>query len=107
MGLLLAQAKIAQLNSYRADLEYNVNLIMSTKTNLAKQVTELTNLGSDMDVDRPEMKALEEKLARLKEVDKALDQKMQNYQTQLELVDSQMQYAQQMRSSAIQRNTMG
>ena len=66
MGLLIAQMRLAQINNYRADLEYQIQLVSSTKMDLSSQINDMVALGSDMDPDRPEMKALEKKKERLK-----------------------------------------
>lgn len=103
MGVLIAQMRLAQINAYRSDLEYNIMLVSSTKYDLSNQVNELVNIGSDMDPDSPEMKALEKKKERLQQAEKALDQLLQRYQTQLQMLESEEQTVKQQLQSSIQR----
>jgi hypothetical protein len=71
MGLLIAQMRLAQINNYRSDLEYQIQLISSTKMDLSAQINEMVGLGSDLEPDSPEMKALEKKKERLYQAEKA------------------------------------
>ncbi len=103
MGILLAQMRLAQINSYRSDLEYKIQLISSTKLELSSQINDMVGLGSDMEPDSPEMKALEKKKERLMQAEKALDQQLQRYQTQLQMIESEEQSVRQQLSQAIQR----
>ena len=61
MGLLIAQMRLAQINNYRSDLEYQIQLISTTKLDLSAQINDMVGLGSDLEPDSPEMKALEKK----------------------------------------------
>ena len=103
MGILLAQMRLAQINSYRSDFEYKIQLISSTKLELSSQINDMVGLGSDMEPDSPEMKALEKKKERLMQAEKALDQQLQRYQTQLQMIESEEQSVRQQLSQAIQR----
>ena len=77
MSILLAQMRLAQINTYRADLEYKIQLISSAKLDLSSQINDMVGLGSDMEPDSPEMKALEKKKERLHIAEQALDQQLQ------------------------------
>lgn len=103
MGILIAQMRLAQINSYRSDLEYKIQLISSTKLELSSQINDMVGLGSDMEPDSPEMKALEKKKERLMQAEKALDQQLQRYQTQLQMIESEEQTVRQQLSQSIQR----
>lgn len=104
MGLLVYQMRLAQINSYRSDLEYKIQLISNTKIDLSKQLNDIVGLGSDMEPDSPEMKALEKKKERLYQAEKSLDMKLQQYQQQLEMINAEEQGVRQGISSAIQRS---
>ncbi len=104
MGLLIAQLRQAQINSYRSDLEYRIQLISTTKLDLSAQINDLVGLGSDLDPDSPEMKALEKKKERLYQAEKALDQQLQRYQNQLQMIDAEEQSVKQQIQSSIQRS---
>lgn len=104
MGLLIAQMRLAQINEYRSNLEYQIQLVSSTKLDLSAQINEIVGLGSDMDPDSPEMKALEKKKERLYQVEKALDQQLQRYQSQLQMIEAEEQGVKESLQKAIQRS---
>ncbi len=104
MGLLIAQFRQAQINSYRSDLEYRIQLVSTTKLDLSSQINDLVGLGSDLDPDSPEMKALEKKKERLYQAEKALDQQVQRYQNQLQMIEAEEQSVKQQIQSGIQRS---
>ena len=41
MGILIAQMRLAQINSFRSDLNYNIQLISATRMDLLNQINEL------------------------------------------------------------------
>lgn len=104
MGLLLAQLRQAQINQYRSDLEYQIQLVSTTKLDLSSQINDIVGLGSDMEPDSPEMKALEKKKERLYQAEKALDAQLQRYQNQLQMIEAEEQTVKQQIQSAIQRS---
>ena len=79
-------------------------MISSTKLDLSSQINEIVGLGTDLESDSPEMKALEKKKERLMQVEKALDMKLQRYQTQLQMIDAEEESVKQTLQSAIQRS---
>ncbi len=103
MGLLVAQLRRAQLRNQRLDIEYQTMLISSTKMSLVSQMNDLVGLTSDMDPDSPEMKNLEKQKERLQQAEKALDARLEQFQTQLQMIDGEEQTVQQQISSSIQR----
>ena len=102
MSILLAQMRLAQINTYRADLEYKIQLISSAKLDLSSQINDMVGLGSDMEPDSPEMKELEKRRERLELVEKRLDERMQRYQVQLQMVEAEYQTCKQMVDKNIQ-----
>ena len=103
MGILIAQMRLAQINSYRADLEYKIQLVSTTKLELSAQINDMVGFGTDMDPNSPEMKALEKRKERLMAVEKQLDQQLQRYQTQLQMIESEEQSVQKQLDSSIER----
>ena len=101
MGLLIAQMRLIQIKNYRSDLEYRMQLVSSTKLDLSTQINDIVGLGSDMDKDSPEMKALEAKKARLQEAEKQLDMQLQRYQTQLQMIEAEEQQVKEQLQSSI------
>ncbi len=103
MGILIAQMRLAQINSFRSDLNYNIQLISATRMDLLNQINELVNLGSEMDSESPEMKALEKKKERLNQAEKMLDMQLQRYQTQLDMLNAEEQSVKEDLQESIQR----
>ena len=91
MGLITATIRKTQLNNYRLDLEYKMGLISASKLNLSQTVNDLLSVASDLDADSPEAKALEKRKERLYLVEKKLDEQMQRFETQLKMVEAEMQ----------------
>ena len=91
------------VEQYRADLEYQIQLISSAKLDISSQINDIVGLGSDMEPDSPEMKALENKKEKLYQAEKALDQQLQRFQTQLQMIDSEEQSVKQNLQQSIQR----
>lgn len=91
MGLATAQMRFMYLNAYRLDLEYKIQLITEAKMNLSRTVTDLLNVGTDLDSDDPIVKKLEARKERLNIMEKKLDMQMQQYQQKLQMIDSEME----------------
>ena len=104
MGLLTSQLRLAEITSYRSDLEYQIMLVSSTKLDLSSQINSIVGLASDLEPDSPEAKALEKKKERLMQAEKALDMQLQRYQNQLEMINKEEESVKQQKSEAIQRS---
>ena len=102
MGLITATIRKTQLNSYRLDLEYKMQLVSASKLNLSQTVNDLLSAASALDSDSPEAKALEKRKERLYLVEKKLDEQMQRYETQLKMVEAELQSCNQMIDKNIQ-----
>ncbi len=102
MGLITATIRKAQLNNYRLDLEYRMQLINTSKLNLSQTVNELLSVSSDLDVNSPEAKALEKRKERLYLVEKKLEEQAQRFETQLKMVEAELQSCDQMIDKNIQ-----
>ncbi|GBF23254.1 hypothetical protein tpqmel_0658 [Candidatus Gastranaerophilus sp. (ex Termes propinquus)] len=87
--------RLAYLNNYRLDLEYKMTLVSTAKLELSTSINDLLNVGTDLEPDSPEVKALEKRRERLYLVEKKLDEQMNRYQTQLKMVEAEMQQCQQ------------
>ena len=72
------------------DLEYKIDLINETKLSLATSLNELVNVGSDLDPSNPMVKQLQARKERLHQLEKKLDMQLQMYNTQLQLVQQNM-----------------
>lgn len=90
MGIVTQTIGTQQYMAQKADLEYKINQINQAKLSLTNSLNELMNVGTDLDPDSTMVKHLEERKAKLHQLEKQLDMELQKYQTQLQLVDSNM-----------------
>ena len=103
MGLLTSSIRLTYLNNFRSDLEYKISLISSSRLNLVSSTDELLNVTSDLDPKSPEAKSLEKRRERLHQIEKKLEEQMTRYQTQLKMVEGEIQQVQTEIDSSIQR----
>ena len=89
MGLIVSTIRLIQLNSMRLDLEYKLMLINSSRLQLTASTGDLETLGTDLDPDSAEAKALQKRQERLKVVEQRLE--AQRYQIQLKMIESEIQ----------------
>ena len=90
MGLATSTMRLMYLNAYRLDLEYKIQLITEAKMNLSRTVTDLLNVGTDLDSDDTIVKKLEARKERLNIMEKKLDMQLQEYQHKLKMIDEEM-----------------
>ena len=105
MSLIAGEVNKQYLIAYKNELEYKVSLIQQAKLGLSHSVDDLLNAGSDLDPDNPMVKQLEQRRKRLNELEKQLDMQLEHYQTQLKLIDGNMQFADQMIDSGIKASS--
>ena len=72
MGLAVSTLRYLYLNSQRMDLEFKIMLITQSKTSLLASVSDLQNVGSDMDENSPVAKQLKQRQERLHLLEKKL-----------------------------------
>ncbi len=104
MGMATSQLRLMYLNAYRLDLEYKMQLITEAKMNLSKTCTDLINVGTDLDADDPMVKMLEARKERLNIMEKKLDMQMQQYQTKLQMINTEYSSCEKMLSDNISRS---
>ncbi len=104
MGLATAQLRVMYLTAYRLDLEYKEHLVAEAKMNLSKTVTDLLNVGSDLDSDDPLVKKLEARKERLHVMEKELDLQMQHYKEKLQMINTELESCEQMLEKNIERS---
>ncbi len=103
MGYAVATIRLMQLNAERLDLEYKVQLIADAKMNLGRTITDLVNVGTDLEPDSPVVKKLEQRKERLYLLEKKLDMQMEQYKTRLKAIETEYQSCEQMIDKNIQR----
>ncbi len=103
MGYAVATIRLMYLNAQRLDLEYKVQLIADAKMNLSRTVTDLMNVGTDLEPDSPVVKQLEQRKERLYLLEKKLDQQMEQYKIRLKAIETEQQSCEQMIDKNMQR----
>lgn len=103
MGLIAATVNKQYLIAYRNELEYKISLINQAKMGLSDSVTDLLNVGTDMDPENPAIKQLEQRKERLNLLEKKLDMQLDEYQVKLEMVNKNIEKCDKMIESSIGR----
>ncbi len=97
MGLLTGQDRLIYLKLYKNQLEYKIQLITQTQLQLSQNVMEFETLvGSELEVDSPEVKLLMAKQQKLKQIEKKLDVAVTRYQNTLKAVNQEIDSAQKL-----------
>lgn len=103
MGLITAEINKQYLIAYRNELEYKISLINQAKLGLSNTASDLLTVGTDMDPENPAVKQLEQRKERLNLLEKKLDMQLAEYKTKLEMVEKNLEAAENMESQAISR----
>ena len=90
MGLATAQMRMIYLFISRLDLEYKITLITDAKMNLAQAVSDIVDVGTDLDADEPLVRKLNARKERLHVMEKQLDVQMAVYQGKLNMINTEM-----------------
>lgn len=104
MGYAVATIRLMYLNAQRLDLEYKVQLISDAKMNLSRTITDLMNVGTDLEPDSPVVKKLEQRKERLYLLEKKLDQQMEQYKIRLRAIEAEQQGCEEMINKNVQRS---
>ncbi len=97
MGLLTGQDRLIYLKLYKNELENKIQLITQTQLQLSQNVMEFETLvGSELEVDSPEVKLLMAKQQKLKQIEKKLDIAVTRYQNSLKAVNQEIESAQRL-----------
>lgn len=91
MGMLVQSSRLMYITGMRNDLEYKIQLINTARTNLMASINESMANGADLDPESPEVKLMEQRKQRLMLIDKKLEMELQQYQTQLQMVNAEEQ----------------
>lgn len=103
MGLLIAIARKAQLNSERFMYEHKQVVISRAKSELAEKITDYEMARSDYEQNSAEAKAMNQRIERLNQIEKRLDEQIQKIQTQLKLIEAEYNMYDNMIQSSLQR----
>ena len=103
MGMATSQLRLMHLLLYRLDLEYKVQLIADAKMNLGRTISDLLQVGTDLEPDSPVVKKLEQRKERLHLLEKKLDMQMEQYKQRLRAIDVAYQSCEQMMQKNVQK----
>lgn len=102
MGVLVSTMRLQYLLNLKCDLEYKVQLITQTKMSLLGANSDLLQVGNDYDPQSPIVKTLQQRQAKMKLLEQQLDCKMAAYNSELEMINTEIQSAKKMQQAAIQ-----
>ena len=91
MGLLIATIRKQYLIAYKNELEYKIQLITQAKMGLSQSVSDLLNVGTDLDPENPVVKQLEQRKEKLNLLEKKLDMQMNEYQEKAKMVEKEIE----------------
>jgi DNA repair ATPase RecN len=103
MGLVSGLIRQQAMQDMALDLEYKIQTLSATKMQLASQGLDLVTIGTDMDIDSPELKHLEARREKLQLMEKKIDAEMTKCQTMLKMAEKEMENAQKMVDNGINR----
>lgn len=101
MGIIAAAINKQYLMAYKHDLEYKMSVIRQAKMGLTDSVNDLLNAGTDLDPENPAVKQLEQRKERLNLLEKKLDMQLEEYETKLKMVESNLQASDEMLKSSL------
>lgn len=102
MGLAVSTLRYLYLNSQRMDLEFKIMLITQSKTSLLSSVSDLQNIGSDMDENSPVGKQLKQRQERLHLLEKKLTMQAEMYMARLKMIEREIETCKQSMDKNIQ-----
>jgi len=104
MGLITSTYRMMYLTAYQLSLETKIQWIATAKMELVTSSDEILSLGNNLDPNNPAVKQLEARRDKLTALEKRLDIQMQEYQTRLKMVETELQSCQGAIDKAIQRS---
>ncbi len=104
MGLVTTTVRMMYLNAYRLDLEYKIQLITTAKMGLSQSVSDLLNVGTDLDPENPVVKQLEQRKEKLYLLEKKLDMQLSQYNNKLKMIDTEIESCKAMFDKNVERS---
>ena len=103
MGFLLPLARKLELISERSDCQQKRIVISRAKSDLASKIADYEMMRNDFDSNSPEAKEYNQRIERLNEVEKRLDEQMAKIQARLEMIEGEYSMCDEMVKTGIQR----
>jgi len=107
MGIAIASIRLQELTMEQIDLQYKISLISTAIGDLSNTINDILTVGTDLDPNSPEMKAIQNRKERLYVIEKKLNEQMTRMQTRLKLVEAQIGQARQNIDRSIQHTFGG
>ena len=93
MGLIASSYRMMYLTAYKFSIESKIQWITAAKMELFASSNEIMALGNDLDPDNPAVKQLQARKDKLTLLEKKLDLQLQEYQTRLNMINSELESA--------------
>ena len=93
MSFVLGSIRLFYLTQLKNDLSYKIMLITEAKMDMAKSITNLMDVGTDLDPENPIIKDMKARRDKLEQMDKALEAKLVVYKSKLEAVNNEINEA--------------
>lgn len=104
MGLVSGIIRLTYLKQSQLDLEYKLQTLTQSKTQLASQSYEIVSIGNDLDPESPEVKHLEMRRERLNLMEKKIDLEISRTQNMLKMVEAEVESSQKIVDNSIKRS---
>ena len=102
MGLLIAIARKVQLTSMRFDYEQKQISLNQAKSDLASKITDYQSQICKFDKNDTEYQIFDERIKKLSQIEKKLDEQIARIQLQLQLIEAEYGNCDRMIQSNIQ-----
>ena len=90
MSFVTGSIRLFYLTQLKSDLNYKIMLITEAKMDMAKAVTDLMDVGTDLNPDSPIIKDMKARREKLEIMSKQLEAKMVLYKSKLEAVNNEI-----------------
>lgn len=104
MGLITSSYRMMYLQAYKHSLETKIQWIASAKMDLVASSDEVMALGNDLDPENPAVKQFEARRDKLSALEHRLDMQLKEYQSRLEMVNTELKSCEGAVSNAIQES---
>lgn len=105
MGLFSGLIGLTHLKLRQINLESKIQDIQSSINNVSGYSIEIVSIGDGLDPDSPEFKKLTTRRKKLELMEKRLQSELTRYESQLKLVNGQVESYQKMVDAGIKRLT--
>ena len=91
MSFVLGSIRLFYLTQLKNDLQYKIMLINESKMDMARSITDLMSVGTDLDSENPIIKDMKARRDKLELMVKQLDAQLEIYKSKMQAVDTEIQ----------------